>query len=193
MSGQEPTGRSTRPVVPAAVEPDPEMAGLHFREAISRLACGLVMVTTVVDGVPWGMTVSACCSVSMDPPLLLVSLGGRTKSALTIREEGRFGVSILGANSVEVARFGSAPGQPKFIPQFCGLDAEHPIASPGVMGALAHVDCTVENEVLAGDHVLFVGRVERVSDAATERVWDSPLVYYRRDYYSLGNLHDALR
>jgi flavin reductase ActVB len=167
--------------------------GLQFREAMSRLASGVVIVTTVVDGTPWGMTVSACCSVSMDPPLMLISLAGQTKSAATIRERGRFGVSILGANSVEVARFGAAPGQPKFIPQFCGPDEEHPVASPNVNSALAHVDCTVESEVAAGDHVLFIGLVGRVRGVGGTAMWDSPLVYYRRDFYGLGNLQDVLR
>ena len=46
-----------------------------FRAAMSRLAAGVVMVTCHVDDKPWGLTVSACCSVSMDPPLLPVSLG----------------------------------------------------------------------------------------------------------------------
>lgn len=183
----------TASAVAEAEGPGELPVGLQFREAMSRLACGVVIVTTVVDGVPWGMTVSACCSVSMDPPLILVSLAGQTNSAVTIRERGRFGVSILGANSVEVARFGAAPGQPKFIPHFCGPDEEHPMASPNVISALAHVDCTVESEVPAGDHVLFIGRVGQVRGVHGQEVWDSPLVYYRRDYYGLGSLQDVLR
>jgi flavin reductase (DIM6/NTAB) family NADH-FMN oxidoreductase RutF len=177
---------------PDAEDLGEQTVGLQFREAMSRLACGVVIVTTVVDGVPWGMTVSACCSVSMDPPLLLVSLAGQTKSAVTIRERGRFGVSILGADSVEVARFGSAPGQPKFIPHFCGPDEEHPVASPNVVGALAHADCTLESEVPAGDHVLFIGRVGRVRgvDAPATAL---PLVYYQREYHAVSGLQDALR
>jgi flavin reductase (DIM6/NTAB) family NADH-FMN oxidoreductase RutF len=57
-----------------------------FRAAMSRLAAGVVMVTCHVDGKPWGLTVSACCSVSMDPLLLLVSLGSKTASARSVRE-----------------------------------------------------------------------------------------------------------
>jgi flavin reductase ActVB len=65
-----------------------------FRAAMSRLAAGVVMVSCHVDEKPWGLTVSACCSVSMDPPLLLVSLGSETASARAIGETGRFGVAL---------------------------------------------------------------------------------------------------
>ncbi len=58
--------------------PDAVLDG--FRTAMSQLAAGVVMVTCHVGGKPWGLTVSACCSVSMSPPLMLVSLGSATTS-----------------------------------------------------------------------------------------------------------------
>ena len=78
-----------------------------FRDAMGQLATGVVMVTCYVDGRPWGLTVSACCSVSVSPPLLLVSLSKQTASAQAIADDGRFGVSILGEALIDVARFGS--------------------------------------------------------------------------------------
>jgi flavin reductase ActVB len=158
-----------------------------FRDAMGRLAAGIVMVTTYVDGRPWGLTVSACCSVTVSPPMLLVSLGTTTTSARTIDASGRFGVSILGDHLIDTARFGSARNQPKFVERFC--DGQRALASPVIAGAISHVDCRVEQAIVASDHTLFLGSVEHVvpgpgpSDA-------SPLVYHSRRYHSLSLASD---
>jgi flavin reductase ActVB len=151
-----------------------------FRTAMSRLAAGVVMVTCHVDGKPWGLTVSACCSVSMAPPLLLVSLGAQTTSARAILEGRRFGVSLLGERLIDVARFGAAQGRPKFVDGYCADG--HACGTPVVAGAIAHVDCDLDRDVPAGDHVLLIGHVRHV--VLTDG--DRPLVYFARDYVSLG-------
>jgi flavin reductase ActVB len=161
----------------------PEVAE-DFKTAMSRLAAGVVMVTCHVDGKPWGLTVSACCSVSMDPPLILVSLSSATASAHTIAETGRFGVSLLGEELLEVARFGAARGKPKFVEDFCRDD--HSAVSPVVAGALAAIDCRLERAVPAGDHTLFIGAVTDV----LVRDGDQPLVYYSRSFHRLSALSD---
>lgn len=157
-----------------------------FRFAMGRLATGVVMVTTWVDEEPWGLTISACCSVSTAPPALLVSLGVHTTSARTAVEDGGFGVSILGERLVEAARFGSAPGQPKFVQRFCsapdGPADECYSTSPVVAGALAHLDCSVVRVVEHADHLLLIGDVRSVTVAAN----DTPLLYYSRAYRVLG-------
>jgi flavin reductase ActVB len=155
-----------------------------FRAAMGQLAAGVVMVTCHLDGKPWGLTVSACCSVSMEPPLLLVSLGRQTASAHAIGESGSFGVSVLGESLIEVARFGSSRGQPKFLDHFCHGDTI--CESPAVAGALAHVDCTVEQTVAAGDHTIYIGRVR---DVILED-GDRPLVYHTQSYHRLGEATD---
>jgi flavin reductase ActVB len=162
-------------------QPDTVLDG--FRTAMSRLAAGVVMVTCHVDAKPWGLTVSACCSVSMSPPLLLVSLGAGTRSAHAIQADGEFGVSLLGQTLIDVARFGSAPGQPKFVEGYCSSGAEAS-RSPVVAGALAHVDCLLERHIVAGDHFLLIGEVRNV--VLTEDQLDGPLVYHSRSYHHLG-------
>ena len=104
-----------------------------FKLAMSRLAAGVAMVTCHVDGKPWGLTISACCSVSMEPPLLMVSLATGTVSAQTITETGSFGVSLLGESLLDVAQFGSSRGQAKFVEEFC-RDADGSLRSPAVAG-----------------------------------------------------------
>jgi flavin reductase (DIM6/NTAB) family NADH-FMN oxidoreductase RutF len=61
-----------------------EDQGLTFREAMSFLASGVVVVTASIDGRPWGMTVSSACPVSVDPPTMLVSLNTRTALARAV-------------------------------------------------------------------------------------------------------------
>jgi flavin reductase ActVB len=156
----------------------------EFREAMRRLAASVVMVTTWMDGEPWGLTVSACCSVSATPPSLLVSVGEYTATAGAIRKEHRFGVSILGQEQSHVARFGARPREPKFVSQFCDHDAENQCVTPVVGGAVAHVDCRCVQEVAAADHMLFIGEVQRVVLHPEER----PLIYYASDFHRVERL-----
>lgn len=165
----------------------PEDVGSGFREAMSRLAAGVVMVTAHVDGRPWGLTVSACCSVSMAPPMLLVSLGSVTTSARAIEESGRFGVSILGERLIDTARFGAARGAPKFLEELVDSGGDGRSSTPVVAGAIGHVDCAVVQALRVADHVLFLGRVEHVVVA---RGHEDPLVYHDRRWHRLGYASD---
>jgi flavin reductase ActVB len=162
-----------------SAEVDP--LALDFRDAMGRLASGVVMVTTEVDGRPWGLTVSACCSISMSPPTIAVSLSDNTVSAKVIEESGRFGVSILGESLVDAARFGSLRGQPKFVESFCG--SQERSRSPAIESAIAHVDCRVERIVPVADHVVFFGEVDCVLHRDEE---DNPLVYHDRRFHRLS-------
>lgn len=156
----------------------------EFRLAMRQLATGVVMVTTEVDGQPWGLTVSACCSVSVEPPMLLVSVAERTATAAAVRSTRRFGVSILGEKLLEAARFGSKAGVPKFVSSLCLEPREHGwrVQTPVVSGCLAHIDATLSHELKAGDHMVYVGRVDGIltMDAS------DPLVYFDGTYHELG-------
>jgi flavin reductase ActVB len=156
-----------------------DFCAADFRDAMSKLATGVVMVTADVDGRPWCLTVSACCSVSESPPTILVSLGARTVSAEAIQRSRRFGVSILGDALQEAAQFGSARGAPKFGEAIC-LRHESSV-SPVVEGALAHFDCEVRRAIPVCDHVLLVGRARSVLVSRH----DHPLLYYSRSYRTL--------
>jgi flavin reductase ActVB len=154
-----------------------------FRDAMGQLAAGVVIVTTLVDSRPWGMTVSACCSISMSPPTLLVSLADSTTSVRAIEASGSFGVSVLGEDRIEAARFASARGGAKFIEDFCVPVAPEESASPAVAGAIAHVDCRVAQTLHVADHILFIGQVESVLLASHP---SAPLVYHDRRWHRLG-------
>lgn len=165
-----------------------------FKAAMRVLPSGVFMVTTRVDGRPWGLTVSACCSVSADPPQLLISLGRHTISRERIAEDGGFGVSILHANHKPLAELGARPGDTKFIDGF--LEGSGPddgfsegagpldVHSPVVAGALCHLDCEVAQSVEISTHTIFIGSVRRI--VGVERNEPRPLLYFDRRFHDLG-------
>jgi len=155
-----------------------------FRAAMSQLASGVVMVTTRVGGRPWGLTVSACCSVSAEPPLLLVCLNRRTQSWRAIESQRAFGVSILAESHHDLAVLGSAPGNPKFIDEFSVVDPDDVASVPVVRGALYHLKCAVVSMHQAGTHSIVIGQV-RTAERGGET--GLPLVYFDRTYHRLGN------
>lgn len=161
-------------------EPPQESAStLEFADAMSALASGVVLVTCWHGDRPWGMTVTAFASVSADPPTVLVSLGSGSTSARAIAATRRFGVSILAAEQIAVARYGSAPDAAKFLERF---SQSAPDASPAVAGAPAHLDCELAEAIRVADHTVFFGRVltARTSRART------PLLYHGRAYRRLA-------
>jgi flavin reductase ActVB len=162
----------------AHAEPDAFRSAMAFRAAV------VVLVTNEVSGRPWGLTVSACCSVSLDPPLVLVSLNRRTESWRSISRTQRFGISILRADQLSLAQRAAAAGSPKFVDEFCDDPADP--APAAIRGALFHLDCTVENAYVAGTHALVVGRVRRTHQMSSESP-AQPLVYYNRTFHGLGD------
>ena len=149
---------------------DEHAATAAFTDAMSALASGVVLVTCSVDGRSWGTTVTAFASVSADPPTVLVSLSSGGVAARAIAADGAFGISILAADQVDVAAYGSAPGEQKF------LERVH------VPDALAHLDCEVDRAVELADHTIFYGRV--VAAHPTRRA--APLLYHRRGYKTVA-------
>jgi flavin reductase (DIM6/NTAB) family NADH-FMN oxidoreductase RutF len=155
----------------------------EFVEAMSGVASTVVVVTCEVEGRPWGMTVTAFCSVSTEPPTVLVSLGADTTAARAIAASGCFGVSILGERQAPIARHGSRPGAPKHLeglldPRTTGS------TSPAVADAVSHLDCEVTDEIHVADHILFVGRVRAVASTKAET---APLLYHGRTFRTLGS------
>jgi len=155
-----------------------------FRAAMSVLAAGVVMVTTWQDGRPWGLTISACCSVTVDPPEIMISVRSTTVSCRTLLEDRRFGVSILSAAQKPLAEFGSAVGAAKFVDDYC--DDLNELESPMIADALCHLDCAVSLHQNVGDHTLVVGRVLHVVHPQATPENPEPLLYFNRNFWNLG-------
>jgi flavin reductase ActVB len=167
--------------------PRDERAEEAFRSAMRLLPTGVVLVLVDVGGRPWALTVSACCSLSVVPPRLLVSLSRHTVTAREVLRRGRLGVSILSREQYELAAFGAATGAPKFLPESAferDVVDGHEITF--VRGALATLDCRVNAAHDLGDHSIVIADVEQVvipSDAA-QRV---PLVYFQGAFRTLSD------
>jgi len=134
---------------PAAAPPQP------FREVMAGWATGISVVTAGLRGVPVGCTVTALASVSMDPPLLLVSLAGGSRTLAAVRATGRFGVCVLSAAQRHLGdRF--AAGDP--ARRFAGLPHAWVRGVPVLRGSAAAAACAVERTLPVADHVLVLGR-----------------------------------
>lgn len=142
----------------------------RLRRTMGRFATGVAVVTTFADGNAEGMTVNSLTSVSLDPPLLLVSLTEDARTTGAIRSAGRFAVSVVSTRQEEIARRFARSGED----HFAGLPleyGEHDV--PVIPDALAHLECVTDREVPAADHVLFLGRI--VMTCARE---GEPLTFY---------------
>lgn len=150
-----------------------------FRSVLGRFASGVTIVTTRDDaGVDHGMTVSAFCSVSLEPPLVLVCIDHAASTCELLRNHVRFGISILSSNQEAYSRrFATDPDTGRFD----GIAYSR--GDSGVVlldEALAHIECKVLQHHDAGDHALFVAEVERA-----EPRHGRPLLYYRGGYAQL--------
>ncbi|WP_067460182.1 flavin reductase family protein [Actinomadura macra] len=140
----------------------PVLNPVDMRRVMGRFTTGVAVITTLdADGDPHGMTVNSLTSVSLDPPMILVCFGARARTALAVAASGRFAVSILAARQEPIARRFAGRGEDHFagLPLTYG---EHDV--PVVPDALAHLECAVDRQVTAGDHVVVFGAVQRTCD-----------------------------
>jgi flavin reductase (DIM6/NTAB) family NADH-FMN oxidoreductase RutF len=142
-------------------------------------ATGVTVITTLKGEQIHGMTANAFMSVSLEPPLVLISVDRRTKMCGLLHEGSRYGVSVLCETQSALSdRFAGRQGEDLPMPRFDILRE-----TPLVEGALAHFVATVSKSYWGGDHSLFLGRVEyaRHHDG-------SPLLFHGGRYERLGQL-----
>jgi flavin reductase (DIM6/NTAB) family NADH-FMN oxidoreductase RutF len=149
-----------------------------YKAAGRRFASGVTIITVAHDGEVHGMTASSFTTVSLDPPLVLASLERDSKTRKMIIGAEAFAVNILSREQEDIARSFSKAGVKSFegIPHHMG-----PSGAPFLEGALASLACCTKEVVEAGDHDLFIAEV-----ACVEVHDGEPLLYYDRDYRSIG-------
>ena len=154
----------------------------HFRQVMGRFATGITVVTTLAEGRPQGITVNALSSVSLDPPLVMVALDRSRFITPMIRAHGRYAVNVLGEGQQALSDcFAHAAVKPD-REDFCGAAwSPGPGGLPLLDGAIATLECTVVQTFSAGDHDLFIGRVETLDDDPSPDA-PGPLLYFRRRY-----------
>ena len=160
-----------------------------FRQVMGHFVTGVTVVSAFDGEQPLGITVNALSSVSLDPPLVMVALDRRRFLTPIVRVAGRYAVNILSEDQQALSDcFAGAPVLPG-RDAFCGA-AWHMGASglPLVDGAIATLECTVVETFSAGDHDLFIGRVDTL---ANELDHPMPLLYYRRRYLRIEHAATA--
>ncbi|MFJ3669864.1 flavin reductase family protein [Streptomyces sp. NPDC090106] len=112
------------------------------------------------DGVPDGMAISTFAPVSLDPPMVSVCVQGTSATWPRLRRLGRLGLSVLAEGQDAVARSLAARGVDRFAGVDWTLTGEGAVL---VDGAVAWLDCEVEREMLAGDHLIVLLRIHSLS------------------------------
>ncbi len=148
-----------------------------FRNAMGNFCTGVVIAAGSVDGQPAGFAAQSFVSLSLDPPLVALCPAKSSTSWPKLRESGAFCINILAADQKTVCDAMAQSGGDKFA-QFGWHSGES--GSPILDGVLAYIDCHIETEYDAGDHIIAVGRVcdFKVLDSHGA----SPLLFYRGSY-----------
>src|SRR5215469_9819151 len=148
-----------------------------FRAVMSRFATGVTVVTTCAGAERLGITVNAFCSVSLDPPLVLICVeqGSQVHDALIA--SGVFAVNFLSTDQENLSVCFAGHSEERFS-NFCGVTS-HTIATgaPIFDDSLGFVDCRIVATYPGGDHTIILGQVE-----AQEAYDGEPLLYYRSHY-----------
>jgi flavin reductase (DIM6/NTAB) family NADH-FMN oxidoreductase RutF len=181
---------------------------LFFRQVMSRFATGITVVTTRSHEGLAGVTVNSFCSVSLDPPLVLVCLDLTSHTLVYFRTSGSFVVNILTDQQEFLSRCFATSSHERYE-HFC--HAVYHLAatgSPVIDGALAFIDARIVAEYPGGDHIILIGQVEAMgvgdhvvftdnadeqrsnlneqSGSAAVDDYAAPLTYYRGQYRHLA-------
>jgi len=146
-----------------------------FRAVMRRHPSGVTVVTSLREGEPRGITLSAFASVSVNPPMVLICVNREARSYLYISSSLIFCVNPLGTTQRELAeRFSGRIKEHQFDDIAWSTDVT---GAPVLDGTIGHFDCAVEAEHHAGSHSIFIGRV--LACATRE---GAPLGYYEGEF-----------
>lgn len=153
-----------------------EIDGQSLRRACGRFATGVTVITTSDGNGSHGMTANAFMSVSLDPPLVMVSLDNRARMLERVRGAGRYAVSILAEGMERTALHFAGRHDPELATVLQYRDG-----LPVVPGAAVHLLADVVGEVPAGDHTLFIGHVRGIHHEESA----APLLFYSGQFQRL--------
>ena len=160
-------------IVPAMIDPQ------RFREVMASFPSGVVVLTAFGDdSLPRGLTVSAFCAVSLDPPLALACIDKSSNTLPAVQHTGGFTANILAAGREQLARRMAT----KVVDKFDAIGWHRPDSPIG--GPILHDDsaayavCTLRDTIEAGDHWILIGLVTEGS----HREGETPMIFSRRGY-----------
>jgi flavin reductase (DIM6/NTAB) family NADH-FMN oxidoreductase RutF len=147
-----------------------------FRRTMGAFATGVTVITVDAGGATHAMTANAFMSGSLEPPLCVVSIAKRAHTHAMLRQAGRFGVNILGADQQDLALFFAGKKSLDVDARFQRIDD-----TPLLQDCAARIAARVSAECDCGDHTLFVGAIHHLD--ANDR---PPLVYHRGAFGALA-------
>jgi len=163
---------------PAGIDP------ASFRDACSRFATGVCVVTSFGAGEPSGMTANAVASLSLEPPLMVVCFDRTARTLGAVEHSRRFGIHFLAHDQEEAAaRFASKLSEPE---KFEGVEWTERSGVPALAGCLAGMACELRDLLPGGDHLIGLGEVVDLWTGAGE-----PLLFFRGDYWALSGREPA--
>ena len=154
----------------------------EFRQIIGHFASGVSVVTAVLEDEPFGTTASAVTSLSLTPPMVLISLNAASKTGMVIDKTKRFGLNILSQAQADLAVRFARKGEDKFT----GVEyTKGPYGMPLLDKSLATLECTVADQVQASTHIVFLANVNGASADI-----GAPLAYFRGEFGRLQLARD---
>ena len=152
----------------------------HLRQVMGHFATGVTIITTLNKaGELHGLTANAFTSVSLEPPLLLISVDKKAESWPAFEESRVFTVNILAEDQEGLSRKFAVSGGNKFEGIAYRIGAN---GAPILDGTLAYIECTLYAAYDGGDHSIYLGEIQQV-----EIHEGKPLVFYRGGYRALGD------
>src|ERR1700682_3503292 len=169
---------------------DRDVSSGDFRSAMRHLAGGVSVITVGHGRDIAGMTVTSVSSLSVDPPTLIVSINRESSSWPLLKRHGFFGVNILTADQIDIAeRFTGKDGL-KGADRFAGAQWITRVSGvPLLAGALAAIDCEVEDIVERHSHAIVIGRVQYLQLSTRT----AALAYWQGPYVAIDRDEDAVR
>jgi flavin reductase (DIM6/NTAB) family NADH-FMN oxidoreductase RutF len=167
-----------RPPTPSQQARPPDFSTAEFRDALGMFATGVTIVTArTPEGELVGLTANSFNSVSLAPPLVLWSLARSAGSMAAFSAGSHYAINILGADQQELARQFAAKNVDRYQGVSFSLGAS---GAPLLQGAAATFECFNRSRYEEGDHVIFVGEVERCE----HRAGASPLLFHGGRFYT---------
>jgi 3-hydroxy-9,10-secoandrosta-1,3,5(10)-triene-9,17-dione monooxygenase reductase component len=159
------------------LEKNLEIDGPEFRQVMGHFCTGVVVISSIVNGVPVGMTCQSFVSVSLVPPLILFCPSRTSTSWPLIKSAAAFCINVLAQNQLDIGNVFARSGGNKFEGVTWSLTEK---GNPRIDGCLVNIDCTLEETHSAGDHELVIGRVQDLHLIHSGK----PLLFYRGQFTS---------
>jgi flavin reductase (DIM6/NTAB) family NADH-FMN oxidoreductase RutF len=173
-----------------SVRIDSDASSDDFRSAMRRLAGGVSVITAGKGKDISGMTVTSVSSLSVDPPALIVSINRDASSWPLVKRYGVFGVNILTSDQIDIAERFTGKGGLAGAARFAGAAwTTRASGVPLLVGALAAIDCEVEDVVERHSHAIVIGRVLDI--AVSKR--SAALAYWHGRYVAIDQDEDAVK